>query len=681
MEKLRFFIVGGVDGGGSLKFINDFKNAFPTALTLSCVYDLNTNQYTSDDILFIQHLYNTDITHKMICELYLKYDVRIIISIHDFYYLSLEYGTAPQNGYLKSNITINPDITELFSYAELIIHPSEFTYDIFKKYFPKENFIISPHIDLELIDTPLYIPLIKDNTINIGHLTYASECKGLEYISFLHDNFKTYKGYNLKFVVTDLNTPQYYDVDFFKVANTHNIHCMLALNKWGETYCYSLTKYLLTGLPILYNNIGSFRQRITKNDRYFKVFEKEVEFCVDDQELMKKKLSDMLDYIIDNAGTGESSLYKSKSIVVPPLYKFIFKQPLYYMDRPLKEYIHSYIKPFCIYFPQFHKFKENDVNFYEGMTDMSNLIQYIKDGNKEKLDSPNLIQLGIDKLEDYDLSNEKLVRRQVDIAKIYGIYGFCIYYYWFSTNSITGKNSIMESCYNNFFNDEMLDFKVFFTWANEDWTTNSALGGKGDISNKYTQGNIVKNFKNLSKYFKHKNYYKINGCPVFYIHHTWFIKEHELKLISSIFNREAITEGLAGVHIVTNSMEQESTTNTYLFSPNYIKYGSEDYREYTQNLSNTIFFSFNNTARMYKPQNNSIVKIIGTSTDQYISMTKIINSYLRPNIELNKIMLINSWNEWGENMAIEPGNTNGYLYLDMIKDCLLKCITDKILEK
>ena len=103
--------------------------------------------------------------------------------------------------------------------------------------------------------------------------------------------------------------------------------------------------------------------------------------------------------------------------------------------------------------------------------------------------------------------------------------------------------------------------------------------------------------------------------------------------------------------------------------------------EYKQNLSNTIIFSFNNTARMYKPQNNSIVKIIGTSTDQYISMTKIINSYLRPNIELNKIMLINSWNEWGENMAIEPGNTNGYLYLDMIKDCLLKCITDKILEK
>ena len=45
--------------------------------------------------------------------------------------------------------------------------------------------------------------------------------------------------------------------------------------------------------------------------------------------------------------------------------------------------IHARVKPFCIYFPQFHQIRENDVNFYTGMTDMTNLIEYINDGNKD----------------------------------------------------------------------------------------------------------------------------------------------------------------------------------------------------------------------------------------------------------------------------------------------------------
>ena len=56
--------------------------------------------------------------------------------------------------------------------------------------------------------------------------------------------------------------------------------------------------------------------------------------------------------------------------------------------------------------------------------------------------------------------------------------------------------------------------------------------------------------------------------------------------------------------------------------------------------------------------------------DKYIK--KVLEQYKKSELdELNKILLINSWNEWGENMAIEPGEMNGYKYLLLLKSNLL----------
>ena len=43
--------------------------------------------------------------------------------------------------------------------------------------------------------------------------------------------------------------------------------------------------------------------------------------------------------------------------------------------------------------------------------------------------------------------------------------------------------------------------------------------------------------------------------------------------------------------------------------------------------------------------------------------------------ETDKILLINSWNEWGENMAIDPGRNNAYKYLLLIKSQLIQFLS------
>jgi hypothetical protein len=51
-------------------------------------------------------------------------------------------------------------------------------------------------------------------------------------------------------------------------------------------------------------------------------------------------------------------------------------------------------------------------------------------------------------------------------------------------------------------------------------------------------------------------------------------------------------------------------------------------------------------------------------------MNKIYESYSESIEEIDKILLINSWNEWGEQMAIEPSNEEGTYYLDLLKQIL-----------
>jgi hypothetical protein len=51
-----------------------------------------------------------------------------------------------------------------------------------------------------------------------------------------------------------------------------------------------------------------------------------------------------------------------------------------------------------------------------------------------------------------------------------------------------------------------------------------------------------------------------------------------------------------------------------------------------------------------------------------------MTNYKNISTETDKILLINSWNEWGENMAIEPGEINKTKYLSLIKSNLLSFI-------
>ena len=256
----------------------------------------------------------------------------------------------------------------------------------------------------------------------------------------------------------------------------------------------------------------------------------------------------------------------------------------------------------------------------------------------------------------------------------------------------------MENCYDLFFQENIDNFKVFFNWANEDWTNNPAFNTQEQILNKYDAVEFKKNIANLMKYFKHANYYKINNKPVFYIHHPFYISDNNILLFKRLLHAECINNGFDGIMLVMNNIVKNYDNNyNYTVHPNYKKSTTLNYEEYINkhlgnNNINTLFFDFNNSARMCNPNKLNIVRKFYNNSiylqNKYIQKTLLqynLDKNNKQNIdsedidsddtkELNKTLLINSWNEWGENMAIEPGNINKHKYLLLLKSNLLSYV-------
>ncbi len=294
--------------GGSGKYLSDIIKKYIDCnfLFIKNSEQLKKIKFESKDILFLQTLFSTNISVADIINLKHINIFKLVISIHDFYWLTdkikYEFYNGVHNHYLDNDIQINNDIKILFSLAADIIHPSLFTYNLFSKYIQTNNHKIIYHNDFMINNENKFIPEIINKTINIGVLHELSECKGRDYILYLKKHVVNYKNFNIQWFIVGVNIKKYDELEFFDYLSKYNIHCLTYLNKWGETWCYTLTKGINSGLPIIYNNFGAFKERIIEKEHYFKVCENENEFNNNYDKLlvMFKK---MIDYVIDNNGT------------------------------------------------------------------------------------------------------------------------------------------------------------------------------------------------------------------------------------------------------------------------------------------------------------------------------------------------------------------------------------------
>jgi hypothetical protein len=705
-------------------------------------YMLTTNFDEAESVLFLYQ-----INHK-ISKIFINHTIQHSpLFIRELFLLNIHISTITHDYGLLFEVD-QPYIHEMFDATELQRKYVDVNqYDCIITQNVNNLFIYDKYLDdgTNIIITPLpdYCkPLERVETNNtqfvIGIIGDLPERKGLYIVEQLNEFLNTTD--KIKIVIFGrasrlLNNIQQYKysdiVELNELLIEHKPNILLELSLWPETYSFTLSLAMLTQLPIFYqkktfnsvienrlfdyekahsfSHVDKFIQNIDNviiehKQNYFYTIEPNIyyndfwdHFFDPDFSFIETTSKNVLKYRLRN-GTSISN-YSGLDSAYSILSKVTVNTPFYHSNRPanlstsLSTSLSMNLSTYFVYFPQFHEIHENNIHFYDKYTDITNLDYLMDMSNNISnvcVDTPSLSEYNLSTILDYDLKKKpRIIQKQIDILKQYNMNGFAIYYYWFSTNTVTGKHAIMDDVINTFFDKaiNMYDKKVFFIWANENWTDNKAFGNiDGKIENVYDITNFQKNIDNMMSYFKHPRYLKIDNKPVFFLHHPWFMTDSDIVLFKILLNQTCIENKFDGVYLLLNSiMKTYDNHLQYNFHFKYKdvptnKWGKRcfDYETYTNAVDfskttvQTLVFDFDNSARLCKPNRLQYSTTCSNTTDYNIRkfIKNTIDSYKNKSGEINNILLVNSWNEWGERMAVEPSNERGYYYLDLIKEGL-----------
>lgn len=366
------------------------------------------------------------------------------------------------------------------------------------------------------------------------------------------------------------------------------------------------------------------------------------------------------------------------------------------------------LKTIAIYLPQFHRLPENDEWWGKGFTEwtaVSAAEKLFPEHNQPR-----------EPLNDYyyDLMKKETMQWQADLAKKYGIFGFCFYHYYFKDG-----RKILEKPAENLLQWKEIDMPFCFCWANQTWArTWSKLTGANAWSEKFEESNNGGNgilleqgygreqnwedhFKYLLPFFKDSRYIKIDCRPVFMIY-----RPDDIPVLNDMllfWNELAVKEGFSGIYsIAVDSLEHKEASAALLLGPRSYQNANvigEEVREelhgqiwgksYEAVWKNAVSCNVTGMNKIYyggfvdyddSPrrgiQGTFMVNVKPDLFEKYMYALAVKNMALG-----NELLFINAWNEWGEGNYLEPDKKNGYAYLEAVRRIQQRCNDEKFDEK
>lgn len=337
------------------------------------------------------------------------------------------------------------------------------------------------------------------------------------------------------------------------------------------------------------------------------------------------------------------------------------------------------MKLIIYYLPQFHEIKENNRAWGKGFTEWDNVkkaIPLFENHQQPKIPMNDNY---------YNLLDKNTIKWQVSLAKEYGVYGFCMYHYWFRD----GKR-VLEKPAEIILENEDIDIPFCFSWANEPWTKtwHGAAGEKEVlIEQRYGGENQWKeHFEYLLPFFQDSRYIRIDNKPVFLIYQI--NKIGCFNRMIDYWNQLAKNYDIEGIYIIDmlagdgkicknkrvaasvdfepskrsrRMKDKEDVLNLKSYDEACMQMIMEKHKE---NEYRCMFVDYDDTPRRGKKGT-----VFKGSTPEKFGM------YLQKTIELakqeqNDIVFINAWNEWGEGNYLEPDKHNGYGYIEALRNAL-----------
>lgn len=368
------------------------------------------------------------------------------------------------------------------------------------------------------------------------------------------------------------------------------------------------------------------------------------------------------------------------------------------------------MKAIALYLPQFHSIPENDEWWGKGFTEWTNV-------KKSKSLFKGHIQPEVPLNNDYyNLLDPDVLVNQANMAKKYGIYGFCYYHYWF-----VGK-LLLEKPLENMLKNKSVDIPFCLSWANESWAR-TWDGKETDVLIKQnyeeSQAEWENHFEYLLNFFKDERYIKVDNKPMLIIYKPFLMKKFPEMV--KYWNEMARKAGFDGIYFgyqypasFDNNTVQETFDFGIEFEPLYtnkefneelshmnkreklqytLKYNKEwlkhKIKKKINNETPTIYDYDEIWQRILKrePKKNNIVPGAFPAWDNtprkgidgivyYKATPEKFEKYLKQQIQRaqqvyhSDFIFINAWNEWGEGAHLEPDEDNKYGYLEAVKKSL-----------
>lgn len=347
------------------------------------------------------------------------------------------------------------------------------------------------------------------------------------------------------------------------------------------------------------------------------------------------------------------------------------------------------IKLIAFYLPQFHLFKENENWWGRGFTEWTNVTKAVPQfiGHHQ----PQLpIDVGF-----YDTRLVETQKRQIELARQYGIYGFCFHHYWFS-----GKR-LMERPVDIFLeNIKDLDFPFCLCWANENWTRR--WDGMEDdilIAQNHSPENDIEFIKDIQKYIKDKRYITVDGKPLIIVYRPQILPDAkatferwreycrksgmgEIYLVGAKsfgFDKQSEFGMDAAVEFPPHTMQcPEITERMNILNPEFsgqvfdFQYFVNERKYFSGAIGKTfktVSPAWDNTAR--KPKNPSI--FYGSTPELYGKWLKDCIDYTKKSMNKSEqFVFINAWNEWAEGAHLEPDRRYGYAHLQETANAVIQ---------
>ena len=342
------------------------------------------------------------------------------------------------------------------------------------------------------------------------------------------------------------------------------------------------------------------------------------------------------------------------------------------------------IKTIALYLPQYHFIKENDQWWEKNFTEWTKVKRakplYLGHYQPRK-PGDEIHYLGY-----YYLTNSETIKKQVKLAKIHGIYGFGIYYYWFS-----GKR-LLEKPLDIYLENKDINFPFLLIWANENWSR--AWDGSNDmilIKQEYKKDDPENFIKDIKKYIIDERYIKINDKPVIGIYEPFNIPN--LKETLLIWRNKSKEIGIGEIYIIfcITSYKFKNFKDLSIFDAAYdfpprnnivLKFQKKYYALYdTLIYKNINFIKIKNEFPIFRGsmlewdnsprtgKNGLFFK--GYSPEKFYYLNKIIINWTKLNYnKTNWFIFVNAWNEWGEGCYLEPDDKYGYSSINSLSKAL-----------